>query len=81
MRRERVGPVGPRFPQQVAHHVDHASDQAILARASRIILENNIQIGDFRIERRLGAGGMGVVYLRVNCPSTGWWPSRSWAPR
>ncbi len=25
-------------------------------------LEANIQVGDFRIERRLGAGGMGVVY-------------------
>jgi serine/threonine protein kinase len=26
-------------------------------------LEANVQIGDFRIERRLGAGGMGIVYL------------------
>jgi serine/threonine protein kinase len=25
-------------------------------------LEANVQIGDFRIERRLGAGGMGIVY-------------------
>lgn len=26
-------------------------------------LEAGVQIGDFRIERRLGAGGMGIVYL------------------
>jgi serine/threonine protein kinase len=26
-------------------------------------LEANVQIGDFRIEKRLGAGGMGIVYL------------------
>src|SRR3712207_6877218 len=26
-------------------------------------LEANVQIGDFRIERRIGAGGMGIVYL------------------
>jgi eukaryotic-like serine/threonine-protein kinase len=26
-------------------------------------LEPNVEIGDFRIERRLGAGGMGIVYL------------------
>jgi serine/threonine protein kinase len=26
-------------------------------------LEANVEIGDFRIERRLGAGGMGIVYL------------------
>jgi hypothetical protein len=25
--------------------------------------EAGVQIGDFRIERRLGAGGMGIVYL------------------
>ena len=25
-------------------------------------LEAGVQIGDFRIERRLGAGGMGIVY-------------------
>src|SRR5262245_27805777 len=26
-------------------------------------LETGVQVGDFRIERRLGAGGMGIVYL------------------
>jgi serine/threonine protein kinase len=26
-------------------------------------LEANVQIGDFQIVRRLGAGGMGIVYL------------------
>src|SRR3954451_17839498 len=26
-------------------------------------LEANVQIGDFKIVRRLGAGGMGIVYL------------------
>jgi serine/threonine protein kinase len=26
-------------------------------------LESDVQIGDFRIERRIGAGGMGIVYL------------------
>jgi serine/threonine protein kinase len=26
-------------------------------------LEAGVQIGDFRIERRIGAGGMGIVYL------------------
>jgi serine/threonine-protein kinase len=25
-------------------------------------LENGVRVGDFRIERRLGAGGMGIVY-------------------
>src|SRR5258708_38220706 len=30
--------------------------------ASLMDLEANVQIGDFRIERRLGAGGMGIVY-------------------
>jgi serine/threonine protein kinase/cephalosporin-C deacetylase-like acetyl esterase len=29
---------------------------------SRVSLEPNIDIGDFRIEKRLGTGGMGVVY-------------------
>jgi len=26
-------------------------------------LEANVQIGDFKIVKRLGAGGMGIVYL------------------
>jgi len=30
---------------------------------SSIHIDANVEIGDFRIERRLGAGGMGVVYL------------------
>ena len=29
---------------------------------TRECLEAGVQIGDFRIEHRLGAGGMGIVY-------------------
>jgi serine/threonine protein kinase len=40
--------------------------------ASSSALETGVQIGDFRIERRLGAGGMGIVYqarqLSLNRP-------------
>jgi hypothetical protein len=34
---------------------------AMPRRRSRVI-ETGVELGDFRIERRLGAGGMGIVY-------------------
>jgi len=45
-------------------HLDPVIDTAAGAAARpRAALEAGVQIGDFRIERRLGAGGMGIVYL------------------
>src|SRR5687767_12442748 len=51
-------------------------DQAAASRACPPLptsgLETGVEIGDFRIERRLGAGGMGIVYqarqLSLNRP-------------
>ncbi|MHC4675421.1 MAG: protein kinase domain-containing protein, partial [Planctomycetota bacterium] len=53
--------------ESIPERMDEASSKGSVSNELDTIggLEPNIQIGDFRIEKRLGSGGMGTVYQAV----------------